>query len=160
VREIAHQFGAALMLPEGELRRLRDAAYLHDLGKIVLPADLLLRSNHLDKEEVRSLHRHPVIGYRILNTFDDTLDLAELVLAHQENWDGSGYPKGLKGEEIPKLSQIIALCGYYERKLYDAAGFKKLSRDEALDALRKEAGVLFDPQLVKAFEGFVPQIEV
>src|SRR5690606_3687663 len=94
--------------------------------------------------------RHPIIGYRILNSFDDTLDLAEIILAHHENWDGSGYPKGLKGEEIPRLARIIAVAESYQI-LTRELGEKSLSSKEAVNELRKQAGKKLDPNIVGTF---------
>lgn len=102
VSAICERIGRLLGLPEREIVLLQKAGYLHDIGKIVL-----LDDGTPGKEG--EMQQHPVIGYRILNSFEDTMDLAECVLAHHERWDGSGYLKGLKGNEIPKLARIIAL---------------------------------------------------
>ena len=92
-----------------------------------------------------------MVGYRILNAFDDMLDLAQIVLAHQERWDGTGYPKGLKGEEIPKASRIIALAESYERRRSGAENRAPAGKEEALEAIRQNRGKHFDPALTDLF---------
>ena len=151
VRDLARSIGLELKLPEEELRKLTDAAYLHDIGKIVLDAKLLNINHHLTDFEWNEIKRHPVVGYRILNAFDDTVNLAEPVLAHQERWDGSGYPRGLKGSEIPMLARIIAVAEGYDRMTHDAANASAMSLEEAIRTLQANAGTQFDPQIVEAF---------
>jgi HD-GYP domain-containing protein (c-di-GMP phosphodiesterase class II) len=80
------------------------------IGKIVLDESMLNKDETFTDQERKEMKQHPVMSYRILNSFDDTLDLAESILAHHESWDGSGYPKGLKNNEIPKLARIIAVA--------------------------------------------------
>ena len=101
--------------------------------------------------EWNEIKRHPVVGYRILNSFDDTLDIAQIVLAHQERWDGTGYPKGLKGDEIPLAARIIALVESYERKRSGADNRESLSKEDALAAISQASGLHFDPQLTDLF---------
>ena len=97
------------------------------------------------------MQQHSVVGYRILNLFDDTLDLAEYVYGHHERWDGAGYPRGLKGEQIPLLSRIITVVETYDRVLNRG----ELSLDErklaALDVIKNGAGTQFDPQIAELF---------
>lgn len=144
VRALSLQLGEWLGLAEEEIRRLRDASYLHDIGKIVR----LGQGSSPNEEASEELERrHPVVGYRILHAFADTVDLAETVLSHHERWDGSGYPKGLKGEEIPKLARIIAIADNFLRFKCDA-----ISDEGALKAIKKLAGKKFDPEMVQVFE--------
>lgn len=103
-----------MKLTNEEIKRLKDAGYLHDIGKIVLSKDTISNGEDISEQEKKKLKLHSVVGYRILNSFDDTLDLAESVLSHHEYWDGSGYPKGLKGEEIPKLARIISVAESFD----------------------------------------------
>jgi len=151
VSELCWYMGKALKLSDTEVKKLSDAGYLHDIGKIVLDPKLLKKNVRQTDKEWELIKKHPIIGYRILNTFDHTLDLSEIVLAHQERWDGSGYPKGLKGEEIPRLSRIIAIAESYERMLAGAENAPPMSRDQALETIREEAGTYFDPELAEVF---------
>lgn len=151
VSELCWAMGKALKLSDTEVKKLSDAGYLHDIGKIVLDPKLLKKNIRKTDKEWELIKKHPIIGYRILNTFDHTLDLSEIVLAHQERWDGSGYPKGLKGEEIPRLSRIIAIAESYERRLAGADNAPPMSKEQALEAIREGAGKHFDPELTEVF---------
>ncbi len=147
VSDLSLKLGKAMNLSEKKLRQLKDAAYLHDIGKIVLDPQVLNKNHGLSKEEWNEVKRHPIIGFRILNSFDDTLDLAEPVLAHQERWDGLGYPKGLKGEEIPVVARIIAVAESYDRMTHDSENKKAINIEQAIQVMRENAGTQFDPQL-------------
>ncbi|MBN2253756.1 MAG: diguanylate cyclase, partial [Kosmotogaceae bacterium] len=119
VRELCGQIGSALNLSVPEISVLKRAGYLHDIGKIVLDESILSKdsSKALTGEEREKMRQHSVVGYRILNLFDDTLDLAEYAYSHHERWDGKGYPRGLEGEQIPLISRIISVAEAYERVL-------------------------------------------
>jgi diguanylate cyclase (GGDEF)-like protein/PAS domain S-box-containing protein len=157
VREIAQAIGRVMQLSDVDVRNLSDAAYLHDIGKIVLDPLLLNINHHLTEYEWNEIKRHPIVGYRILNAFDDTLHLAESVLAHQERWDGHGYPRGLKGNQIPLLARIIAVAESYERMRHDSANTPALSKEQARQNLLDNAGSQFDPEIVKVFVEMLDQ---
>jgi diguanylate cyclase (GGDEF)-like protein len=151
VSQLCAALGKKMNMTDDEVKRLRDAGFLHDIGKVVLDSKLLENHYQLSTREWDEIKRHPVVGYRILNAFDDMLDLAQIVLAHQERWDGTGYPKGLKGVEIPKASRIIALAESYERKRGGAGNMAPVGREEALEAILQEKGMHFDPELTDLF---------
>ncbi|NLJ40085.1 MAG: HD domain-containing protein, partial [Clostridiales bacterium] len=96
--------------------------------------------------ESEEAEQHAVVGYRILNLFDDTLDLAEYIYSHHENWDGSGYPRGLMGEQIPLIARIISVVEVYDRALG-----RGMSNKEALEYIECGAGKRFDPWIVELF---------
>ena len=150
VSELCSKLGTALHLSDTEVSKLSRAGYLHDIGKIVLD-EAVLNKESLSPEELEKMQQHSVVGYRILNLFDDTLDLAEYVYGHHERWDGAGYPRGLKGEQIPLLSRIITVVETYDRVLNRG----ELSLDErklaALDVIKNGAGTQFDPQIAELF---------
>ncbi|HEX3020866.1 MAG TPA: diguanylate cyclase, partial [Lachnospiraceae bacterium] len=146
---LCRMMGKALGLPEPEIKKLSDAGYLHDIGKIVLDANLLTKLN-LNESEKQFVQQHPIVGFKILNLFDDTLDLAGGVYAHHEKWDGSGYPKGLKGEEIPIISRIIALAESYEQFVLEESG-KEQWMENIIERLQRKAGKELDPYLVEIF---------
>ena len=151
VSELSVLLGRGLGLSEVKLKKLKEVARLHDIGKIVLEPNILNKNHRLTLEEWNEVKRHPIIGYRILNSFDDTLDLAESVLAHHEQWDGTGYPKGLRGEEIPLLARIIAVVESFERMTNDSDNTKARTKEDALRELRENAGRQFDPMLAELF---------
>lgn len=132
-----------------KVKRVKEAGYLHDIGKIVFD-EKILRGNNLSAAEIEIKKQHPVVGYRILNLFDDTLDLAEAVYSHHENWDGSGYPKGLKGEEIPIMARIISVAEVYD-ELTNEYGNLHFDNATALQKIQSLAGKRFDPAIVAVF---------
>lgn len=151
VRGLAGHLGKAMELSETQLRQLRDAAYFHDIGKVVLDDDLLLQAGVYSDRDREEVQQHSMVGYRILNSFDDTLDLAEAVLSHHERWDGEGYPKGLKGEEIPLLSRILAVAERYDALRSSRYYRGPCSHAESIEEIRKGAGTQFDPAIAAAF---------
>lgn len=151
VSQLCQELGRALGLPESDVQRLAEAGRLHDIGKIVLEPGLLKKGYRLSSAEWNEIKQHPVVGYRILNYFSDTLELAEAVLAHHENWDGSGYQKGLKEAEIPLLARIISVVEAYDRMIHAPDGAAGKSAEEAIQELRRCAGTQFDPKVVGVF---------
>lgn len=150
VAEICLETGTALHLPETEKSKLKRAGYLHDIGKIILDDSILLK-DELTKDEFEIMQQHSVMGYRILNLFDDTLDLAEYIYAHHERWDGTGYPQGLKGEQIPMISRIISIAETYERALNRGTFSQEERNLKALEAVKNGAGTRFDPEIAEIF---------
>jgi diguanylate cyclase (GGDEF)-like protein/PAS domain S-box-containing protein/putative nucleotidyltransferase with HDIG domain len=150
VSELCQNIGRAMKLPDPEIRKLKEAGYLHDIGKIVLDNKILKKKEKLTEEEKKEMQQHPVVGYRILNLFGETLDIAEGVLHHHEGWDGSGYPKGLKSEEIPKLARIIKVAESYD-SMVNKHQYHHMSHEEALKEIEAKSGILYDPEIVKIF---------
>jgi diguanylate cyclase (GGDEF)-like protein/PAS domain S-box-containing protein len=150
VSELCGDIGAALNLPDMEISKLKMIGYLHDIGKIVLDNDILLERS-LDEDDLEKMRQHPIVGYRILNLFDDTVDLAEAVYSHHERWDGKGYPRGLKGEEIPLASRIVSIAEVYEKVLRREGIGSHNSKERALHVIIEGAGKQFDPKLVETF---------
>jgi len=114
VSALCESFGRVLGLPEGEIEELRTVGLLHDIGKIAIDESILKKQERLTYDEWEEIKRHPEIGYRLLSTVNDMSEMAQYVLLHHEKWDGSGYPKSLKGEEIPLQSRIIAVADAYD----------------------------------------------
>ncbi len=154
VSRLCEKMGATLGWSAAEIKRIKDAGYFHDIGKIVLNEEMLSPDRELTKQEKIEEKHHAVVGYRILNLFINTLDLAEAVYYHHEEWDGSGYPKGLKEEEIPLLSRIIAIVDQYERLISPPNGLP-LDREEAILRLRELSGIKLDPRLTGIFIGML-----
>jgi diguanylate cyclase (GGDEF)-like protein/PAS domain S-box-containing protein len=156
VSKICEDIARAMGLSETQIRNLTEAGFLHDIGKIVLAPDLLNKNTPLSYEERKEMEQHPVVGYRILNLFDNTMNFAEAVLRHHEKWDGSGYPKGLKGEEIPRMARIIALAECFDAMTHDTFT-PALSKEEARLEIIKQSGIKFDPEVVQVFLRIVDQ---
>jgi len=138
-------------LPPDKIKDIRLLAVLHDIGKIGI-ADLILhKPGKLSSEEWEVMKTHCEIGYTIANVIPELTPIAEDILCHHERWDGKGYPKGLKGEEIPLLARIVAIVDAYSAMLSDRPYRKAMSKQEALEEIKKGAGGQFDPQLVELF---------
>ncbi len=149
VSRICRRIGEELELPETEIQKLRRVGLLHDIGKVSVGAELanVLTGTGVEyHEQVEQEHRqHPVTGYRILNIFESTVDLAEIVYSHHEQWDGCGYPRGLKGVEIPLMARIIMIAGRYDVLCQK---YGAIENDKVVDTLRAESGSMLDPALV------------
>ena len=150
VSELCGDVGLALHLSEPEISKLKRTGYMHDIGKITLDVGILVKES-LTEEEKEKMSQHPVVGYRILNLFDDTMDLAEFVYSHHERWDGSGYPRGLKGEQIPLISRIVSIVGGYERVANGAEDSAEQRKTKAIEKVKRRAGTQYDPKLVQLF---------
>ncbi len=124
---------------------------LHDIGKINIPEDILTKKGALTGEEWEKIKKHPEIGYRIARATEDFSHVAEDILAHHERWDGSGYPRALKGEEIPLLARITAIADVYEVMSNGRPYKKAVTQEEVIAELKRCSGTQFDPKLVKTF---------
>ncbi len=160
VQELAIRLGQALKLPEDHLARLALFAQVYDLGKVGLPDSIIhsgMQNNtgSLTEAEREALHRHPESGYRIASSSPELADIAELILKHHENFDGSGYPLGLKGDAIPVECRILSIAVAYSAMTNPRPYAKTLSHEEALAELNRCAGSQFDPDLLTAFINIV-----
>jgi len=157
LRQLALQMGSALELSDRELDELMLLATLHDLGKIAIPEGIFIKSDKLSLEEWELIWKHPEIGYRIAVSSPELAPIAEAVLSHHEWWNGKGYPRELKGEEIPLPSRIIAIADAYDVMTHQQPYKEAMSREEALRELQRKAGSQFDPQLLPLFIKIVSQ---
>ena len=151
VSELCVAIATALGLSNQSINELRTAGLMHDIGKIAIEDGILNKTIPLNEAEWLVIKRHPEIGYRILSSVNAYASLAEYVLAHQERWDGKGYPKGLKGEEIPFEARIIAVADAYDAMTSDRAYRKAMSSMAAMEEIRNNAGVQFDPHIAQVF---------
>ena len=138
-------------IPERELPDLGRGALLHDIGKIGVPDAILLKPGRLDEAEWREMRKHPQIGYDILRSIDFLAASAEMVLAHQERYDGGGYPRGLAGEKIPVGARIFAIADTYDAMTSDRPYRNALSGETAREEILRHAGTQFDPRCADAF---------
>jgi diguanylate cyclase (GGDEF)-like protein len=151
VSKLCESMGIALELTEDEIKELKTIGLLHDIGKIALEENILNKSGKLTDEEFEEIKRHPEIGYRILSTVNDLSEIAGYVLAHHERYDGKGYPKGLKEENIPLQSRIIAIVDAYDAMVSERSYRNALSEEVAIEELKRSAGSQFDASLTKVF---------
>jgi len=149
--EIALKIGGRLGLPDSELNRLKLLIILHDIGKINIPDEILTKESSLTDEEWEIMKKHPEIGFRIARSTEDFAHVAYDILAHHEWWDGSGYPQGLRGEEIPLLARIVAVADCYEVLAFGRNYSEYLPTQEIIEEFKKGSGSQFDPKLVEIF---------
>ncbi len=144
-------FGIHCGLAAEELRRLELGAFLHDIGKIGIPRNILLKPGKLNDEEWRVMRMHPSIGHSLLAAFPRLREEAEMVYTHHEKYDGSGYPRGLRGEHIPLGSRIFSIVDAYDAMTSDRPYRAAQSREKALLEIQRMSGTQFDPALVNQF---------
>ncbi|MBU2595131.1 MAG: HD domain-containing protein [Candidatus Edwardsbacteria bacterium] len=148
VRDIAMGIGGKLNLSADSLKKLSYAALLHDIGKIGVSDLLLTKKGGLTKEEYEEVKMHPVIGGRLVSEIELLKEVAPIIAAHHENFDGSGYPKGLKGEEIPIEARIIGVADSYESMISDRPYRKAYDGNEVQKRLDEATGTQLDPLIV------------
>jgi diguanylate cyclase (GGDEF)-like protein/putative nucleotidyltransferase with HDIG domain len=151
VSDICQNIGRALGLSEIAVSKLKAVGLLHDIGKIAIEEGILNKPGELTNQERDEIKRHPSIGYRILSSSHEMLDFAEGILLHHERWDGTGYPKGLKGEAIPRVARIIALADSFDAMTSERPYRKAVSEDIAIEEIRINAGTQFDPEIARIF---------
>lgn len=138
-------------LGHDEVERIRIAGLLHDIGKIGITEILLNKPGRLTPEEYELLKEHPDLGYKILKQMNDMQDVAQMVLYHQERFDGKGYPLGLRGKDIPLGARILAVADAYDAMRTDRVYRRALTVEKAAEELRANSGKQFDPELVEIF---------
>ena len=148
-RAVARQMG----LSKSEINNLALLAKLHDIGKVAISNNVLMKSEPLHPDEWMEIKRHPEIGYRIAQTNVELAPIDEAILYHHEWYNGQGYPRGLKGEEIPLLSRVLAVLDAYDAMTNDRPYREAMSGDEAVEEIKHYSGSQFDPQVVNAFLG-------
>jgi hemerythrin-like metal-binding protein len=155
----AHCVAKAMGLPLEERETIYITAPMHDVGKIGIPDAILQKPGLLDVEEYSVMKTHAEIGERLLQGGDPLMVRArEIAVSHHENWDGSGYPRGIKGEEIPLLGRICSIADVFDA-LTSARPYKKpWPVQEAVDWIHSQSGLKFDPAVVNAFDAALPEI--
>lgn len=151
VSQYCEAIARELNLDKKEVEKIRMAGILHDIGKIMLPSELLNKSEKLTVEEFELIKRHPEAGYQILKSVDEYSTVAELILYHHERFDGDGYTEGLRGEEIPYGTRILSVADAYEAMTAKRSYQRTKTREEAILEMRKHSGTQFDPAVVEVF---------
>ncbi len=149
VAENSLRLGKALRLGQAELRTLRWSAYLHDIGKIGIPEHVLFKSSGLTAMEMEQVKMHPVLGFNMLSSISFLKEAAEVVLYHHEKYDGSGYPHGLKGADIPLPARIFAVVDAMDAMINDRPYRRALPFSAFLEELELQSGKHFDPDIAR-----------
>ena len=151
---LAREFG----MSESEIQGVKTAALLHDIGKLAVPEHILSKPGPLTFEEFQKVRIHPQVGAEIIASVPFPYPVAPLVLCHHERWNGTGYPAGLKGTEIPLGARVLAVVDYFEALTSDRPFHLAITEEEAIDVLWQEAGKALDPVAVAHFVELLPSL--
>ena len=155
----AKEMGRLFKVSEKELQALHAGALLHDIGKLAVPEYILNKPGKLTEAEFAKMKIHPTVGGDILKRVNFPYPVEDIVRYHHEKWDGSGYPKGLKAENIPLVARIISVVDFYDATRCDRPYRKGMKREESLALLRSMVGTAFDPKVVEMFEQNVEEFD-
>ncbi len=139
---------------------MRTAGLMHDIGKIGISEAILNKPGRLDSNEWVEMRRHSEIGYRILSTVSEYSDLAQAILEHHERWNGSGYPQGLREEQISYQARIIAIADSYDAMTGERAYRAPMKKEDAVEEIFMHRGILYDPQIVQVFVSTIDLFEL
>ena len=157
---LAEHLAREIGMNEEDCQLLLHASPLHDVGKIGIPDTILLKEGELTPDEWETMKMHPVIGAEILSGSNSKMmKMAETIcLTHQERWDGLGYPLGLKGEEIPLVGRVVAVCDVFDALTSKRPYKKAYSIEKAMEIIESKSGTDFEPRLVEAFKRVLPDM--
>jgi len=151
LREYLLKMALELKLPDSQVDELLLLAAFHDVGKISIPHEILSKPDKLTPKEWETVKKHSEIGYRIALVTPELVGVADYILHHHEWWDGTGYPEGLQGEQIPLQSRVLSIAEAYDIKRSARPYKSAMPKKQALQEIKEAAGKQFDPQLVKVF---------
>jgi diguanylate cyclase (GGDEF)-like protein/PAS domain S-box-containing protein len=151
LRKLSIELGQAINLPQNKLDELELLSALHDIGKVGIPDRILMKKGRLNSKEWKVIKRHPEIGYKIAESTPQIASIADDILSHHEWWDGSGYPQGLKGEQIPINASIVSIIDAYDVMTSGRHYRPPISDEEAKRELIRCSGIQFNPVIVEKF---------
>jgi putative nucleotidyltransferase with HDIG domain len=151
VTEMTLRLAASMGIQDTMLLHIRRGALLHDIGKMGIPDYILLKTEELTAEEAEIMRKHPLYAYELLSKIAYLKPALDIPYCHHERWNGSGYPRGLKGEQIPLAARIFSVVDVWDALTSDRPYRKGWSQKKALSYIRQNAGKLFDPKVVEAF---------
>jgi PAS domain S-box-containing protein len=155
VTELTLKVVRTLGFSDEELSHIRRGALLHDMGKMAIPDDILQKPGPLNEAEWEKMRQHPIYAYEMLSPIEYLRPALDIPFCHHERWDGSGYPRGLKGEEIPLSARLFAIVDVWDALCSDRPYRKKMPYAEVAAYLREHSGHLFEPRLVEVFLSFI-----
>ncbi|MFN8412283.1 MAG: GAF domain-containing protein [Anaerolineales bacterium] len=151
VTQLTLQLAKAMRIPDKDLLHVRRGALLHDIGKMGVPDKILLKPGKLTEKEWKIMRQHPVFAREMLEPIHYLRASLDIPYSHHEKWDGTGYPRGLKGEQIPLVARIFAIADVWDALTSSRPYRKAMSKREALAYIKKQKGIHFDPQVVDIF---------
>jgi putative nucleotidyltransferase with HDIG domain len=151
VTDLTLKLARVMNINESQLTHIRRGALLHDIGKMGVPDNILLKPDKLTDEEWEKMRKHPEFAYEMLSSIQYLKPAVEIPYCHHEKWDGTGYPRGLKGEEIPLPARIFAVVDVWDAVTNDRPYRPAWTQQEALEYIRDQSGKHFDPQVVNIF---------
>ncbi|MBC8369782.1 MAG: HD-GYP domain-containing protein [Planctomycetes bacterium] len=151
VAKYAVEMGERLGFDSDRMETLRIGALLHDIGKVAVPDEVLLKKGALNDEEFATMKRHPLAGDRILDALPGMRDMADIARSHHERWDGRGYPMGMAGDSIPLEGRIVAIADAYDALITKRSYKAAMPIERALNIIQKDSGTHFDPYLAQMF---------
>ena len=151
VTELTLKVAATLGFSDEELSHIRRGALLHDMGKMAIPDEILQKPGPLNEVEWEKMRRHPIYAYEMLSPIAYLHRALEIPFYHHERWDGSGYPHGLQGEDIPLVARLFAIVDVWDALSADRPYRKKMPRAEVIAYINENSGKLFDPKLTNVF---------
>jgi len=150
VGEIAGAIAKEMGLDPSLIRAVVDSGYLHDIGKSGISKSILVKPGKLSEDEMHEVRRHPILGRFLLKPLGFQPEIIEAVASHHERWDGTGYPRGLSGKQIPIAGRILAVAEAYDVMTSDQPYRPKMTKEEALKEIKSQMGKQFDPEVVEA----------
>lgn len=151
VTALTQKLAATMGVSDADLVHITRGALLHDIGKMAIPDGILLKPAQLSDDERKLIEKHPVYAFEMLSPIKFLLPALDIPHCHHEKWDGSGYPRGLKGEDIPFAARIFAVVDVWDALVSDRPYRKGIEPAEIRERIRKDSGMHFDPQVVEAF---------
>jgi putative nucleotidyltransferase with HDIG domain len=158
VTELALRLASGLDFKPDEMTYIRRGSLLHDIGKMGVPDHILRKPGALTDEEWVIMRKHPQFAYEMLLPITYLRQALDIPYCHHEKWDGSGYPRGLKGKAIPLVARIFALADVWDALISDRPYRKAWSKEKALEYLREQSGIHFEPRLVNMFLKLVENV--
>jgi putative nucleotidyltransferase with HDIG domain len=157
VMDMTLKLAKIMGIPDEELVHIRRGALLHDIGKMGVPDSILLKNSSLTDDEWKIMRMHPQYAYEMIKPIHYLAPALDIPYCHHEHWDGTGYPRGLKGGEIPLAARIFAICDVWDALTNDRPYRKGWSKKEALRYIRAQAGFYFDPNVVSGFQNLIKE---
>jgi HD-GYP domain-containing protein (c-di-GMP phosphodiesterase class II) len=157
VKELTLKLALKLGVESTNLVNIRRGALLHDIGELAIPDSILLKPGPLSKEEWDIVRQHPIHAQKLLSAIPNLLPSLDIPYCHHEKWDGTGYPRGLEGEQIPLPARIFAVADVWDALLSDRPFRKAWTKKKTQDFLRSQRGKYFEPRIVDIFLSTVVQ---